>query len=114
VADGPVTASVVLQTGAQIATDRKTGSGWVLGAPPKFSPKVYPAVTLYDLLLDLAVRKLPVPSNNGLYARGGPLARVAALKADYMPGATSEFPTTIPFFDDDILPILDRAYNYAG
>jgi hypothetical protein len=69
-------------------------------------------VTLYDLLLDMAVRKLPVPSTNGLYAPGGPLARVAGLKADYSPGAASEFPTTIPFFNDDILPVLDRAYNF--
>lgn len=112
VGDGPVTASIVLQDGTNVATDRATGSAWVLGAPPRYAPRIHAAVTLYDLLLDLAVRKLPLPSNNGLFARGGPLARVAALKADYTPGGQSEFPTTVPFFMDDILPILDRAYQY--
>jgi hypothetical protein len=112
VADGPVTATIMLNDGTQIGTDRATGSAWVLGAPPKFSPLIIAGVTLYDLLLDLAVRKLPVPANNGLYQPGGPLGRVAALKGDYSPGATSEFPTTVPYFQDDILPILDRAYGY--
>jgi hypothetical protein len=112
VGDGPVTASVVLQDGSSVATDRATGSAWVLGAPPRYAPRLHAAVTLYDLLLDMAVRKLPVPANNGLFAAGGPLSRVAALKADYTPGGQSEFPTTVPYFMDDILPILDRAYQY--
>jgi hypothetical protein len=112
VGDGPVTATVILQDGTSVGTDPSTGSGWVLGAPPKFSPTIYAAVTLYDLLLDMAVRKLPVPATNGLFAAGGPLARVASLKADYTPGAQAEFPTTLPFFQDDILPILDRAFQY--
>ena len=112
VGDGPVTATITFKDGSSYSTDRATGSAWVLGAPPKYSPKICAGVTLYDLLLDMAVRKLPVPANNGLYAAGGPLGRVAALKRDYTPGAASEFPTTVPFFMDDILPILDRAYNY--
>jgi len=112
VGDGPVTATVVLSDGTSVSTDRATGSAWALGAPPDFAPGIAGAVTLYDLLLDLAVRKLPVPANNGLYAAGGPLSRIPALKADYMAGAASEFPTTVPYFNDDILPILDRAFNY--
>lgn len=110
IADGPVTATVVLNTG-NVSTDRATGSAWVLAAPPKFSPKIYAAVTLYDLLLDLAVRKMPLPSTP-LYKPGGPLARAPGFKADYTPGAQSEFPSTFPYFYDDILPILDRAYQY--
>jgi hypothetical protein len=110
IADGPVTATVVLNNGS-VNTDRATGSAWVLGAPPKFSPRVYSGVTLYDLLLDLAVRKMTLPVT-AFYNAGGPLARLPEFQADYTPGAQSEFPTTFPYFIDDVLPILDRAYNY--
>ncbi|HJV89363.1 MAG TPA: LodA/GoxA family CTQ-dependent oxidase [Holophagaceae bacterium] len=112
VADGPLTATVVLSDGTTVSTDPATGSAWVLGAPPDYAPGVTGAVTLYDLLLDMAVRKLPVPSGNGLYGPNGPLARVRALKADFRAGAPSEFTTTTPYFQDDIRPMLDRAYGY--
>jgi hypothetical protein len=112
IADGPVTATVVLSDGTTISTDPATGSAWVLGAPPDYAPGIMGATTLYDLLLDMAVRKLPIPATNGLYAANGPLARVRALKAAFQPGAPSEFATTTPFFQDDIKPMLDRGYHY--
>lgn len=112
IADGPVTATVVLSDGTRIATDPATGSAWVLGAPPDFAPGITGSVTLYDLLLDMAVRKLPLPANNGLYASNGPLARVRSLKQAFQAGALSEFATTSPYFQDDVRPMLDRAFNY--
>ena len=109
-ADGPVTATVTLTGGQTVALDN-AGMGWVLCGPPDFAPGVPCSVTAYDLLLDMAVRKLPLPQNNAVYAAGGPLHRIAQLKADYQTGQTYELPTTLPVFYDEIQPILVGAYN---
>jgi hypothetical protein len=55
VSDGPVTADVQLN-GA--VTSIKAVPAWVIVAPPDFAPAVDASITLYDMLLQLAVDKL--------------------------------------------------------
>ncbi len=105
--DGPVTATVTVN-GKTFTAD----GAWVLCTPPDFAPRIRPVVTMYDLLTDMAVRFLPVPSNS-LYAPGGPLARIPALKAAYLQGTPDdEFPGFAPSFADDIFPVLRAAYDF--
>ncbi len=109
-ADGPVSATVTLAGGQTVQMD-VAGMGWVLCGPPDFAPGVPCSVTAYDLLLDMAVRKLPLPQNDAQYAPGGALYRLAQLKANYQPGKTYEFPDIAPVFYDEIQPILVGSYN---
>jgi hypothetical protein len=109
--DGPVTAVVTLDDGRNIAIDPK-GGAWVLCTPPDFAPRLRNVVTGYDLLLDLAVRSIPIPPENGLYDDGNPLAMIRHMKADFTPGADFELPNTVPDFVDDIQPVLLAGYNY--
>ncbi len=108
--DGPVTAVVTLSDGRQVGVD-PAGGAWLLCGPPDFAPGVPGSVSGYDLALDLAVRHLPTPTNNGLYDDGGPLAKVRALKADYQAGSRNVFPTYRPSFTEDIRPMLLAAYH---
>ncbi|MEZ4469985.1 MAG: LodA/GoxA family CTQ-dependent oxidase [bacterium] len=111
--DGPVTATVTIDVGGQlreISMD-PAGEGWVLCGPPDFAPGVPGSVTAYDLLLDMAVRHLDLPADNALYAPGGALARLAALKADFQEGGDPELPTYRPDFAAEIEPMLVAAYN---
>jgi hypothetical protein len=83
----------------------------VFCTPPDFAPEIGQAVNLYDLLFDLALRSLPLPANNALYAPGGPLASLSALKQDFHPNDEVEFPTYVPDFTNEIQPTLVNAYN---
>jgi len=115
VSDGPVTAVVTIQdaTGATVNVPVDAGDGaWVLVGPPDFAPDVPSAVTLYDVLYDMAVRELPTPLDNALYDPGGPLANLRQLAADFQPLGTLEFPTYVPNFADEIKPLFDRGYAY--
>ena len=78
VSDGPVNATVTLKS-----SDRTLDAvgGWVICAPPSFAPPLDHIITLYDVLLHVAVDKL-------------------GLK---LPVKTS--------FTKDIYPLLDRAIN---
>ncbi|MGR9272889.1 LodA/GoxA family CTQ-dependent oxidase (plasmid) [Rhizobium leguminosarum] len=58
VSDGPVTATVTLRSGLSV----NVVPAWVIVAPPDFAPSVTSVVTLYDIALDVAMRKLP-PEN---------------------------------------------------
>ncbi|MDI3282219.1 LodA/GoxA family CTQ-dependent oxidase [Polyangium sp. 15x6] len=115
VSDGPVTAVVTIQDGnggvRQIPVD-PAGGAWVLVGPPDFAPNVTSAVTLYDLLYDMAVRELPIPIDNALYAPGGPLARLRQLAADFQPLGAVEFPDFLPDFTTEIRPIFSRGGGY--
>jgi L-Lysine epsilon oxidase N-terminal/L-lysine epsilon oxidase C-terminal domain len=55
VSDGPVTATVKLKGNGAIVD--AIGS-WVICAAPKFAPPIYHVITLYDVLLQVAVDKL--------------------------------------------------------
>ncbi len=104
--DGPVSATITVNG----VTVDVLGS-WVLCAPPDFAPRVRNAVTMYDLLYDMGVRFLSLPSDSA-FASGGALARMAQLKADFQPNALVEFPNTVPDFAGEIQPILVAAYDY--
>ncbi len=111
--DGPVTAVVTINDGGpvDVPVDPK-GGAWVLCDPPDFAPRIRGAVTGYDLLFDLAVRAIPIPPENGLYDDGQPLANVRKFKADFVPGADFELPSSVPDFTNDIQPVLLAGYNY--
>jgi hypothetical protein len=112
--DGPVTVVVTINDGGKlvdVAVDAK-GGAWVLCTPPDFAPQIRGAVTGYDLLLDLAVRSIPIPPENGLYDDGEPLARIRQLKADFTPGADFELPSSTADFTSDVQPVLLAGYNY--
>lgn len=114
IADGPVTASVIVrdEDGSQRVIDvDASGGAWVITAPPDFAPGIPPPVSGYDMLFDLAVRSLPIPQENALYDDGGPLAIVRHLEADYTPGAALEFPTFVPSFGEHIEPLLMGAFD---
>jgi hypothetical protein len=108
--DGPVTATVTVKDSRGKLRDIVAAGAWVLCTPPDFAPRVRPIVTLYDLLVDMAVRFLPVPANALYY--GGPLDKIRQLKAAYVSGANDEFPLYVPSFADDIFPILRAAYDF--
>ncbi len=112
ISDGPVTAQITIQTAPGVYTTFSALGAWVLVAPPDFAPPVSNAVSMYDLLYDLAVRKIPVPTNNGLFAAGGPLARLTQLQNTYAQGQPVEFPGIMPDFDSEVHPILLNGYNY--
>jgi hypothetical protein len=56
VSDGPVTATVTLPDGTQVKIDNPADAAWVIVAPPKYAPGVYPIVTLYDVIRDTAIK----------------------------------------------------------
>jgi len=78
VSDGPVSATVTLKSGGQ--TFNAVGA-WVICPPPKFAPPIDSVITLYDVLLQVAVDKL------GLNL------------------------PALPSFTNNIYPLLQRAIN---
>jgi hypothetical protein len=58
VSDGPVTAKVKLKSGKTIVVQ---SPGWVLVGPPDFAPDIRNVISLYDTMLDVAIRELPLP-----------------------------------------------------
>lgn len=122
IADGPVTAIVTINDGQGNLTDMPVdaaGKAWVLVAPPDFSPGLQSAVSLYDLLYDLGVRKLAIPGSNALYADGGPLARLRQLhdawtawQANPSPDGF-EFGAIQPDYQSEIWPMILNAVNYV-
>ena len=120
ISDGPVTAVVTLDDGygklTQVPMDA-AGNAWVLSTPPNFNPGIFATVSLYDLLFDMGVRSLPVPTNNALYYGTGPLARLTDLntrwvawKASKTPGPY-EFGNFKPDYLNDIWPLVLNAVN---
>lgn len=119
--DGPVTATITIAnaptspgatpTSTTVTLDGANGA-WVLCTPPDFAPRVRAAVTMYDLLYDVGVRAIPIPTDNALFLGSSPLARMVPLSKDYTPNTDYEFPTTTPSFDQDIYPILRAAYEF--
>jgi len=115
VSDGPVTAVVTIDDGNGGTMDvpvDAAGGAWVVVSPPDFAPGVMSAVTLYDLLYDVAVQKLPIPMDNALYDAGGPLASLKTLASVFQPLGEVEFPGYVPDFDTEVQPIFERGYEY--
>jgi hypothetical protein len=93
VSDGPVTAKITLKSGKTLKVDFPS---WVLVAPPDFAPGVRNVISLYDTMLDVAVRKLPAPA-----AFSRTTVDLKSLRASVH--GTKGFR---PDFDADILPTL--------
>src|SRR5207302_4403696 len=55
VSDGPVNAKVTLKQGGQTIN---TAGAWVIAGPPSFAPAIDHIITLYDVMLQVAVDKL--------------------------------------------------------
>jgi hypothetical protein len=116
ISDGPVTATVTIQdengNTRTIPVD-EAGGAWVLVAPPDYAPSVTAAISLYDILYDMAVRELPIPIDNALYDPGGPLARLRQLASDYQPLGAVEFPNFVPDYGSEIRGIFARGFGYS-
>jgi L-Lysine epsilon oxidase N-terminal/L-lysine epsilon oxidase C-terminal domain len=115
VSDGPVSATIRFRNGTSVQvggwTERACAEGrpladpggaWVVVAPPKFAPHLDPVVSLYDRMVDVAVKGLPFDRNSAYDTMGSHLWRVKQLKTnhDYRPS-----------FTHDIQPLLRRAFE---
>lgn len=91
VSDGTVTAKLIMTDGSTRVV--KTGA-WLIVAPPDYAPSIENLVTIYDLMYDLALRRLGFDSA-------------------IFNGATNQFTASmVPSFTKDIYPILRRAFDY--
>ncbi|MDI1446418.1 LodA/GoxA family CTQ-dependent oxidase [Polyangium sp. 6x1] len=106
-ADGPVTATVLFTSGPMESAEVEVDPAWCLVGPPDFAPAAANIVRLSDLMWDLAVRKLPLSPDNGMFFRGR-LAELKAQKEDWNE-ATKSFKSYKPSFKRDIYPLLERA-----
>jgi L-Lysine epsilon oxidase N-terminal/L-lysine epsilon oxidase C-terminal domain len=88
-ADGPVTAALVMSDGTKVPVDTPA---WCLAGPPKYAPQIVNLVTLHDLMYDIAVREMNY--DPALFANG-------AFNPDYEIDFASQ-----------ILPILTRPEGY--
>jgi hypothetical protein len=89
VADGPVTASLVLEDGTTVPVDVPA---WCLSVPPAYAPQIVNMVTLYDSMLDVFIRTMGYAPD--IYSNG-------AFNPDYL----VDYPT-------EVAPILARPNLY--
>ena len=61
ISDGPITATVTLPSGVQVAIEQPQDSAWVIVAPPKYALGIYPIVSLYDVMREVALNKQWIP-----------------------------------------------------
>ena len=90
VSDGPVTARLVFDDG----TSAEVTPSWVIVGPPDYAPPIEHIVTAYDVLYDMAVRKLGFDPTVFDPEAG-------QFRADFRPSFTKH-----------IYPILKRAFEY--
>jgi hypothetical protein len=95
--DGPMEAELILD-----GVKQEVAGAWVLVGPPDFVPPIRSYRTMYDSLLDMFVREMDIPADDGLFA--GPLAHVAAMNDDWKRNKTIK--DFRPSFTRDIAPIL--------
>src|SRR5690349_2591376 len=77
VGDGPVSAKLKLRTPDGAVTEHDVEGAWLVPGPPDFAPPLPQLVSLYDVLLDVAVRELPIPADEA--DTSGELARLSGL-----------------------------------
>jgi len=107
VGDGSVKARIQLADGTHVDAD----AAWVIVGPPDFSPSVSQAVSLFDLMWDLAVRVLPLPSDKAF--RHEELSQLLKQKEIWASnGGTLK--GYVPSFLNEIYPILSRAVAVRG
>ena len=112
VSDGPVTAMVTLKVGGSGGTSEQTVNAigaWVLVGPPDFGPQLANVVSLYDLLYDLAARKLDLPAGEAVY--DGPLKALAQINAELKVKGRPELHDHRPAFDLEVRPTLRHAID---
>ncbi len=102
--DGSVKARLHLSDGSFVDAD----PAWVLVGPPKFAPGIGNSVRLYDTLWDIAVRLLPVPADNALFA-SGPLKNLLDQKRVWSASDGKSLLGYRPSFLREIYPLLSRA-----
>lgn len=93
IADGPVTATIIMDDGSQVVVDVPA---WVSVGPPAYAPQILNQVNLYDDIYDIYVRELN--ANPALFSNG-------------------EFQTSyVPNYFSEVQPILTRpnAYQYVA
>jgi hypothetical protein len=95
--DGPVEAELTIDGAKQ-----EVAGAWVVVGPPDFVPPIHSYRTMYDSLVDVIVRDMDIPADDGLFA--GPLAHIAAMNADWKRNKTIK--DFSPSFTRDIAPIL--------
>ena len=95
--DGPVDAELTIDGAKQDVI-----GAWVLVGPPDFVPPIHSYRTMYDSLVDVIVREMDIPADDGLFV--GPLAHIAAMNADWKRNQTIK--DFRPSFRRDIAPIL--------
>jgi hypothetical protein len=95
--DGPVDAELTIDGARQNVV-----GAWVLVGPPDFVPPIRSYRTMYDSLVDVIVREIGIPTDDGLFA--GPLAHIAAMNDDWKRNQTIK--NFRPSFTRDIAPIL--------
>ena len=111
VGDGPVTARLRLRRSAGKVETVPVDGAWMLVGPPDFAPDLPQTVSLYDLLFDLAARRLPVPKRESVYLTGE-LTSLAGIAKDLSGGATTLSSYKVDF-DRDVAPILRQAIASA-
>ncbi len=95
--DGPVDAELTIDGAKQDIV-----GAWVLVGPPDFVPPIHSYRTMYDSLIDVVVREMDIPADDGLFASS--LSYIAAMNADWKGNQTiKDFK---PSFTRDIAPIL--------
>jgi L-Lysine epsilon oxidase N-terminal/L-lysine epsilon oxidase C-terminal domain len=95
--DGPVQAELTID-----GVKHDVASAWVVVGPPDFVPPIRSYRTMYDSLVDLIVREMVIPADDGLFA--GPLAHIAAMNDDWK--RNNKIKDFKPSFTRDIAPIL--------
>src|SRR5258708_557597 len=125
VSDGPVTARVTLPSGRSIVIDRPQDAAWVIVAPPKYAPGIHSIVTLYDVILDVAVEPNPgfmplLSGDEGERPEGEPRTWLSVLLSQYRklklwrdgkfsPGRKPKFPPLERMDPDEQVEALQRA-----
>jgi hypothetical protein len=95
--DGPVEAELTID-----GAEQAVAGAWVVVGPPDFVPPIHSYRTMYDSLVDVIVREMDIPADDGLFA--GPLAHIAAMNDDWKRNKTIK--DFSPSFTRDIAPIL--------
>jgi hypothetical protein len=116
VSDGPVRAIVRVkrkQGGVDTEIDVEARNGaWVLVGPPDFGPTTDNLITLYDTLVDVAARQLPLPPDEHVY--DAELLWLKQLNDELLVHNRKYLTTYTVSFDRDIYPLLRRAIDVAS
>ena len=93
IADGPVTATIIMDDNSEVVVD---GAAWVSVAPPAYAPQIINQVNLYDDIYDIYVRELN--ANPALFKDG-------QFQESYSPN-----------YETEVQPILSRPnfYQYVA